>query len=103
MKKGLLLALGIAAVAAGPGAGAARADFVCPVLNLPSQAVEKSGKFAPLGESGQYTTLPGRAGDEASSPVNPPDHATNADGEGTPGVDHVGPGDPGYSPIWNTP
>ena len=103
MKKRILLALAIGAVAAGPGAGAARADFVCPVLNLPSSAVENSGKFAPLGTSGQYTTLPGRAGDEASSPVDAPDHATNADGEGTPGVDHVGPGDPGYSPIWNTP
>jgi hypothetical protein len=103
MPRKLLLGFSAAVLLAGAGAGTARADFVCPVLNLPSQAVENSGKFSPLGTSGQYTTLPGRAGDEASSPVNPPDHATNANGEGTPGVDHVGPGDPGYSPIWNTP
>jgi hypothetical protein len=101
MRSKVLFSLGVAALLAGPGAGVARADFVCPVLKISDNAAENSGQFAPLG-TGEYTILPGRAGDAASSPVSPPDHATNSDGSGSPG-DHASPGDPGYSPIWNTP
>jgi hypothetical protein len=101
MRKPIVVALGVAAVFAGPGAGAAWADFVCPVLKISDNAAENAGHFAPLG-TGEYTILPGRAGDAATSPVSPPDHATNRDGSGSPG-NHASPGEPGYSPIWNTP
>ncbi|MBA2536200.1 MAG: hypothetical protein H0V20_02045 [Actinobacteria bacterium] len=101
MRKQILTALGVAAIFGGPGAGAAWADFVCPVLNVPQQARDHSGQFVTL-PSGEATILPGRAGDAATSPVNPPDHATNADGTGSPGGAHASPGDPDYSPIWNT-
>ena len=101
MRKQILTTLGVAAVFAGPGAGAAWADFVCPVLKVPQQARDNSGRFMTL-PSGEATILPGKAGDAAASPVKPPDHATNADGTGSPGGAHASPGDPDYSPIWNT-
>jgi hypothetical protein len=94
MHKKLLLGLGIAALAAGPGAAVARADFVCPVLNVPAQAAANSPKIAPLPTEGQYTI--------SGPTLSVPDQATNRDGTGSP-ADHASPGEPGYSPIWNTP
>jgi hypothetical protein len=35
--------------------------------------------------------------------VDVPDHATNAEGAGSPGGAHATPGDRGYTAIWNTP
>jgi hypothetical protein len=101
MRKQILTALGVAAIFGGPGAGAAWADFVCPVLSVPQQARDHSGQFTDL-PSGEATILPGRAGDAATSPVDPPDHATNANGTGSPGGAHASPGDRDYSPIWDT-
>jgi hypothetical protein len=94
MRRKLLLALGITAVMAGPGAGVARADFVCPILPISDQAAENGKRFAQL-PNGDYTII--------GPNVNVPDHATNQDGAGSPEGEHAGPGDPGYSPIWNTP
>jgi hypothetical protein len=94
MRRKFLLALGIAAVMAGPGAGVARADFVCPILPISDQAAENGKRFTQL-PNGDYTII--------GPNVNVPDHATNQDGAGSPEGAHAGPGDPGYSPIWNTP
>jgi hypothetical protein len=94
MRRKLLLALGIAAVMAGPGAGVARADFVCPVLPISEQAAQHGQRFQQL-PNGDYTII--------GPNVSVPDHATNQDGAGSPGGAHASPGDPGYSPIWNTP
>jgi hypothetical protein len=96
MRRKLLLGFGLAAVMVGPGAGAARADFVCPVLTVPAQAAENSPKIGPLPTEGQYTV----SGPTLRNGV--PDQATNRDGSGSP-ADHASPGEPGYSPIWNTP
>ena len=103
MKKGILLALAIGAVAAGPGAGAARADFVCPVLPVSEQAKANSNANFITISGGDTSILPGKAGDAAVSPVDVPAHATNMDGAGSPGGAHASPGDPGYSAIWDTP
>jgi hypothetical protein len=102
MRKRFAIVTGIAAAIAAAAPGVARADFVCPVLTVPQQAREHSGQFMTL-PSGEATILPGKAGDPSSSPVSPPDHATNADGTGSPGGAHASPGDRDYSPIWNTP
>jgi hypothetical protein len=93
MRKKILMGVGLAALMAGPGAGVARADFVCPVLNVPGQAAENSPKIGPLPTAGQYTI--------GGPTLAVPDQATNRDGAGSP-ADHASPGDPGYSPIWNT-
>ena len=103
MKKRILFALAIGAVAAGPGAGVARADFVCPVLPVSEQAKANSNANFITISGGDTSILPGKAGDAAVSPVDVPAHATNMDGAGSPGGAHAGPGDPGYSAIWNTP
>lgn len=97
MRKKVLLGLGLAAVVAGPGAGVARADFVCPVLPISEQgaAHNKAPAFQQIG-GGDYSII----GPDVTVPV----HATNQDGAGDPGTaNHAAPGDPGYSPIWNTP
>jgi hypothetical protein len=96
MRKKLLLSVGVTALMAGPGAGIARADFVCPVLNVPAQAAANSPKIDALPTAGQYTV----SGPTLQNGV--PDGATNRDGTGSP-ADHASPGEPGYSPIWNTP
>jgi hypothetical protein len=96
MRKRILLGLGIAALMAGPGAAAARADFVCPVLNVPAYAADDSPKIGPLPTAGQYTV----SGPTLANGV--PDQATNLDGSGSP-ADHASPGEAEYSPIWNTP
>jgi hypothetical protein len=103
MRRKLLLTLGVAAVVAGPGAGVARADFVCPVLPVSEQAKENSNANFITISGGDTSILPGKAGDEASSPVDVPALATNMDGAGSPAGAHAGPGDPGYSAIWDTP
>jgi hypothetical protein len=96
MRRKLLLGAGLVVLMAGPGAGAAHADFVCPVLNVPAHAAENSPKIGPLPTAGQYTI----SGPTLQNGV--PDQATNRDGSGSP-ADHASPGDPDYSPIWNTP
>jgi hypothetical protein len=103
MRRKLLLALGVTAVMAGPGAGVARADFVCPVLPVSEQAKAHSNANFITISGGDTSILPGKAGDPASSPVDVPAHATNMDGAGSPAGPHASPGDAGYSAIWDTP
>jgi hypothetical protein len=94
MRKKLLFGLDLAVVAAGPGAAAANADFVCPVLKVPAHAADNSPKISPLPTAGEYTI--------SGPTLSVPDEATNSDGAGSP-ADHASPGDAGYTPIWNTP
>lgn len=103
MRKLLAVGAAVAAVAGGPAAGTAWADFVCPVLPVPQQAKDNSNANFITIAGGDTSILPGRAGDAATSPVDVPAHATNADGTGSPAGAHASPGDPGYSAIWNTP
>jgi hypothetical protein len=70
--------------------------FVCPVLTLPSQAVDNSGKFGSIG-NGEYTFGPGAAGSGETFNGNVPNLATNADGSGDPGGAHASPGDTDYT------
>lgn len=72
--------------------------FVCPVLNE-NAGMNNPNAFPIAG--GDYSLLPGKAGDPANSPVMVPVHATNQNGNGGPGGSHAGPGDADYSPIWN--
>jgi hypothetical protein len=84
--------------------------FVCPVLkdvgtrDDTSNAFEKSTNFFPIGDD--YSILPGKAGGDPgthlNSPVSVPIHATNDNGDGSPGA-HVSPGDPDYTAIWKWP
>src|SRR5918999_895251 len=103
MRRKLVLGLGLAALVAGPGAGVAHADFVCPVLPVSDQAKQHSNANFITISGGDTSILPGKAGDEASSPVDVPEGATNQDGAGSPAGEHASPGDPGYTAIWNTP
>lgn len=103
MRRAIATAVGAAAVVLGPGAGAAWADFVCPVLPVSDQATEHSNANFITISGGDTSILPGKAGDAAASPVDAPAQATNQDGAGSPGGAHASPGDPGYSAIWNTP
>jgi hypothetical protein len=109
MRKRTLIATG-GAVAAVMGLGASSAmaaepnratdPFVCPVLTLPSQATDN---FTAIGD-GTYTLAPGNAGDRLTFNGKVPNHATNAEGEGspTPGEgDHASPGDTTYTAIWS--
>lgn len=66
--------------------------FVCPVIS--TDAVLNSPKGAAIGE-GHYTIL--------GPNVHVPVHATNDNGEGSPGGPHAAPGDEGYTAIWATP
>jgi hypothetical protein len=101
---------GVAAAAVGvlaPGSALAAppdraaAPFVCPVLTIPDQAVEQSGRFNPIGD-GTYTFAPGAAGSADTFNGNVPNHATNDEGEGSPSPgNHASPGDPGYTAIWS--
>lgn len=101
MRRGIIVALGTAAIFIVPSAGTAWADFVCPVLPVSSQGLEhqKAGFITISG--GDTSILPGKAGG-ASSPVDVPAGATNQEGAGSPSGAHASPGDPGYSAIWNT-
>ncbi len=74
--------------------------FVCPVLTLSEQAYDNSGRFNSLGD-GQYTLGPGSAGSADTFNGNVPNHATNADGAGSPGGAHSAPGDTDYTAIWS--
>jgi hypothetical protein len=112
-KRVLIAASAVAALAGIPANGAMAAPpdrvgddaFVCPVLKISDQAAENSDQFGPLGETGDYTILPGNAGDADTFNGNVPLDATNGDGDGTPGDDHVSPGDNddggGYSAVWS--
>ena len=86
------------AVAAPPDR--AEAPFVCPVLSISEQAFANSGRFDSLG-NGQYTFGPGAAGSADTFNGNVPNHATNADGAGSPGGSHAAPGDTDYTAIWS--
>lgn len=107
MRKGLVT-IGAAGLLAIVPAGAAQAappdraedPFVCPVLTVSEQAAEHSGKFTSIG-NGEYTFGPGNAGSADTFNGNVPNHATNADGAGSPGGDHSAPGDSDYTAIWS--
>jgi hypothetical protein len=73
--------------------------FVCPVLNVPEHVEDPGGPIVELGDDS--TILPGNAGSADTFNGNVPNHATNGDGAGTPGVDHTEPGDSGYSAVWS--
>jgi hypothetical protein len=95
-------AVAAAAFFVGPGASAAFADFVCPVLPISEQGTEHAtanGQFITVG--GDASILPGKAGNTMDT-VNVPRHATNQDGAGTPNGDHAAPSESGYTAIWNT-
>jgi len=103
MRKGMLATLAVAALFGGPGAGAAWADFLCPVVPISEQGYANTNADFATVPNGDRVILPGKAGDSAVSPVSVPDQATNQEGTGSAGGEHAAPGDPGYSPIWNTP
>ncbi len=63
--------------------------FVCPAIS--GSGVTKNDKFFSIGD-GFYSFH----GPDVVVPV----HATNADGDGVPGVDFATPGDTNYSAIW---
>jgi hypothetical protein len=104
----LVAVIGATAAIAGPWAGSAAAapperaadPFVCPVITPNENAVTNAGRFTSLG-NGEYTFGPGAAGDSATFNGNVPNHATNADGTGSPGGDHAAPGDTTYTAIWS--
>jgi hypothetical protein len=108
MRKRMLVLTGVAAVFAclPPSSALAappdRAEdpFVCPVLTVSEQAAANSGRFGLIGD-GEYTFAPGSAGSAQTFNGNVPNHATNGDGAGTPGVDHSAPGDTDYTAIWS--
>ena len=108
MRKKMVARTSITAVAAAIFAGPAFAGppdratepFVCPVLTLSEQAYLSSGKFNSLG-NGEYTFGPGNAGSPETFNGNVPNHATNADGSGSPGGTHSAPGDADYTAIWS--
>ncbi len=97
----LLIIPGVAAAAIA-GVSPVFADFVCPVLPADDNAVQNSSAGFIQIAGGDTSILPGKAGDQAESPVSVPDGATNMDGAGSPAGAHAGPGDPGYTAIWNT-
>lgn len=108
MRSRTLAATGAAAVLALVPAGSAlaappdRADdpFVCPVLTISEQAASNVDHFNSLG-GGEYTFGPGAAGNPDTFNGNVPNHATNADGAGSPGGAHSAPGDTDYTAIWS--
>jgi hypothetical protein len=109
MRKRILIATGAVTAVMGLSASSAMADtpqpasapFVCPVLTLSQQGVDNSGKFDPIGD-GTYTFAPGSAGSAGTFNGNVPNHATNADGNGSPTADgHSSPGDTDYTAIWS--
>ncbi len=102
MRRGVIVTSLTAAILAGPAAGSALADFVCPVLPVPNNATtNQSAGFITI-SGGDASILPGVAGDSGASPVSVPSHATNDDGAGSPGGSHDSPGDASYTAIWNT-
>lgn len=108
MRSRTLALTGAAAILAIVPAGSAvaappdRADdpFVCPVLTISESAAMHSDRFNSLG-NGEYTFGPGAAGDPETFNGKVPNHATNADGAGSPGGAHSAPGDTDYTAIWS--
>jgi hypothetical protein len=99
----LIAAIAVTAFLVGPGAGAAMADFVCPVLPISEQAkahATANDQFITV-SGDDASILPGKAGNTTDT-VSVPDNATNQDGSGSPGGDHATPGESGYTAIWNT-
>jgi hypothetical protein len=94
------LAVGAPGSALAASPDRAQDPFVCPVLTLPDQAVASSGRFGSIG-NGEYTFAPGAAGSADTFNGNVPNHATNAEGSGSPAGAHASPGDSGYSAIWS--
>ena len=107
-KKSLTIVAGVVAAAfAGPGAGAAAADFTCSVLGANgtngAQGVAKAAangnpNLMQIG-GGDWSTIGPEVGNGGV-----PDQATTTlpDGSpGTPGGEHASPGDSGYTAIWN--
>jgi len=88
------------------GVGTASADFVCPVFSGDSGAVGKNKHLVPI-SNGDYTIFPGAAGEAPDGVgVEYPDQATNTNADGStgdPGGAHASPGQPGYTPLWDTP
>jgi hypothetical protein len=102
MRRGVIVTSLTAAILAGPAAGSALADFVCPVLPVSNEGeTHQSAGFITISD-GDASILPGIAGDSGASPVGVPSQATNDDGAGSPGGSHDSPGDTGYTAIWNT-
>ena len=89
-----LLALFVVPATAGPPEKVPA--FVCPVFNNTAVG-EHNPNVIPIAD-GDYTLLPGRAGQGG---LMVPVHATNDNGAGSPGGPHLKPGSPGYTPIWN--
>ena len=89
IKARIVVPVATAAALSLPGAAAAappeRAEdpFVCPVLTVSQQAVDHAGRFNQIGD-GQYTFAPGAAGSADTFKGAVPNHATNADGAGSP-------------------
>jgi hypothetical protein len=105
MRKLKLFVGAIAATAffVGPGAGAAMADFVCPVLPISEKATmhtDANGQFITINND-DASILPGKAGNTTDT-VSVPDTATNQNGSGEPFGEHASPGESGYTGIWNT-
>jgi hypothetical protein len=106
IKARIVVPVATAAALSLPGAAAAappeRAEnpFVCPVLTVSQQAVDHAGRFNQIGD-GQYTFAPGAAGSADTFKGAVPNHATNADGAGSPGGSHSAPGDTDYTAIWS--
>jgi len=109
MHKRLLTVASAVAMFAGLSASSAIAapperasdPFVCPVLTVNENAVAHTdGRFNEIGE-GEYTFGPGAAGSAETFNGNVPNHATNGDGDGSPGGPHSAPGDTDYTAIWS--
>jgi hypothetical protein len=103
MRKRIVIATSAVALLAGPGAGVAQADFVCPVLPVSGQGEANSKANFITISGGDTSILPGKAGDPVNSPVNVGPNATNDNGSGSAMGAHDVPGDSGYTAIWNTP
>lgn len=86
-----VLALAVAAPMAASAAPEKTDAFVCPVFNSTAVGIHNPNAVPIAG--GDYTII----GPNVMVPVN----ATNWDGAGSPGGAHAGPGDAGYTPIWN--
>jgi hypothetical protein len=108
-KSAAIVAGVVAAAVAGPGAGVASADFVCPVLGASGtngathlqNAVDNGNKNLAVIGGGDWSTIGPDVGGEGGVP----DQATNTNPDGTAGDpmgDHASPGDADYTANWNT-
>jgi hypothetical protein len=69
--------------------------FICPVLGGQAGENGNSDKQPFVIPPGGFTTVIG-------PDVTVPEHATNLNGDGSPGGPFASPGEADYSPIWNT-